>query len=106
MTKSQFINLKPKTVIFNNDERLMFIVESSFINPSLDIIKDSDVLICKEFFLQKESIGILVEDCKKWTQYRLDTFLDDLDQKIINKLLFKKILHLETKLKTISNILI
>jgi len=97
MKREQFIRLKKDMIIFDNIKDRMFIVKSSFINP--DEVKDEDELICIEFFMQRNEDKIQVSNSENWTQFRVDSFMDDLSQGLINKLLLKKIMILETKLK-------
>jgi hypothetical protein len=100
MVKDQFIRLKNNMVIFDPIEDKMAIVKSSFIDP--DKVEDDDVLLCHDFFVADKEISITVKEHGNWVQFRADTFMDDLSQGLINKLLLKKIMVLETKLKNAS----
>ena len=105
MEKIQFINLKKGMIIYNNDNDQVMIVESSFVEPSLKKIKDSDLIVCTEFFMKKEVVQIPVSEHNKWKQFQIDFFMEDMNQNLINKFLLKRIMVLEAKLLTISNIL-
>jgi len=100
MKREQFIRLMKDVIIFDNVNDKMCIVKSSFIEP--DEVKDDDELICLEFFMQNTDTIIPVSECENWTQFRVDAFMDDLSQGLINKLLLKKIMMLEVKLKNAS----
>lgn len=103
MVKEQFIRLKKDIVIFDPIEDKMAIVQSSFIDP--DKVEDDDVLLCTDFFVHDKAINIPVKEHGNWVQFRADTFMDDLSQGLINKLLLKKIMVLENKLKKASSVL-
>lgn len=104
MTRDQFIRLKKGIIIFNTIEDKMVIVQSSFLDPSK--VEDKDELICLEFFMQKKEVKIQTSEYDNWKQFRMDSFMDDLSQGLINKLLLKKIMIIESKLKNVTSALI
>lgn len=97
MIKDQFIRLKEGMLIFDPVENKMCTVQSSFIDPTK--VNDDDVLICEDFFIADKQILIPVSEHGNWGQFRVDTFMDDLSQGLINKILLKKIMILEVKLR-------
>lgn len=103
MTRQEFISLKSEQIIYNNVENKMIIVKSSFIDP--EKVKDSDLLRGIEFFMQKIESNIPVLEYDNWNLFNHDTFMNDLSQGLMNKLLLKKIMILESKLKNASKAL-
>lgn len=103
MTRNQFVNLKPGIIIFNNIDNLMVTVNSKFIN--IDNINNDEDLTCEDFFIHDNIINIKVFDHLKWKQFQVSSFMKDLNQSLINKILLKKIIILENKLKNIKQVL-
>lgn len=103
MERKDFVNLKKEDFIFNNNENLILIIKSSFLNISK--INDNDEFICLEYFSRKKEYKIKISDYNKWEILKNDLDSNNLNQNLLNKILFKKIEILETKLKKISKIL-
>ena len=100
MTRQEFISLKAEQIIYNNTDNKIVIVKSSFIDS--EKVKDLDNLKCLEFFMQKTEVNVPVQEYEKWNIFNHETFMDDLSQGLMNKLLLKKIMILESKLKNAS----
>jgi len=103
MVREQFIRLKNDIVIFDPVEDKMVTVKSSFVNPKK--VKDDDILLCSDFFIHGKEVKIPVAEHGNWVQFKVDSFMDDLSQGLINKLLLKRIMVLENKLAKTSSIL-
>jgi len=103
MTRGQFTLLTKQNLIYNNDKSLLLKVNSIFIDPN--DVEDEDVLICVDFFNKNKTYQIEASEHKEWDIFIEQTFLSDVNQDIINKILLKKIMLLEQKNITISNIL-